>query len=121
MVTQDRSKREHCPSCDGVEMHNHVLVRPGKDVAVFVACADCGEFVARYSLKSYTCDDPYRSFLRLMRQQRMASGSLAASKASGFADELKEEFDLARRLSAEREETRDVEDLLEGIEPGDDD
>lgn len=121
MVTKDRSKREHCPDCDGVEMLNHVLVRPGRDVAVFVACADCGRFVARYTLKSYTCDDPYRSFLRLMRQQRMASGSLAASKAAGFASELEAEFELAKKICAEREEIRDVEEILAGLDAPDPD
>lgn len=116
MELEVRSKREHCPDCDGVTMENHVLMRPGRDVAVFVACSACGAFVARYSLKAYTCDDPYRSFLRLMRQRRMASGSLARDTAESFREELMEEFRTAKEISAGREETRDLEELMDDLD-----
>jgi hypothetical protein len=117
MELEVRSKREHCPDCDAVAMENHVLMRPGRDVAIFVECAACGAFVARYTLKSYTCDDPYRSFLRLMRQRRMASGSLARDTAENFQEELLEEFRLAKEIAAAREETRDLEELMDDLDP----
>ena len=112
-----RTKREHCPHCDGTAMHNLVLMRPGQDVDVFVECAACGRFVARYTLKDYTCEDPYRSFLRRMRQRRMASGSQARQTAERFKADLDADYAQARRLANSGEETRDLEVLLDGPGP----
>ncbi len=79
MSLQVKTKREHCKSCKSKNMQNYVMMEPGEDLTVFVECADCKEFVARYTLKFYTCEDPYRSFLRRMRNQRMSSGPAAAT------------------------------------------
>jgi len=116
MEFEVKSKREHCPDCDGVAVQNHVLMRPGRDVAVFVECASCGAFVARYTLKAYTGNDPYLSFLRLMRQRRMASGSQARATAESYQEELREEFRLAKEIATAREETRDLDELLEDLD-----
>jgi RNase P subunit RPR2 len=107
-----RSKREHCPACDSVAMHNYVHVNPGEDVSVFVECADCGTFVARYTLRAYTCDDPYRSYLRLMRTRGHESGALAHKAGEEFSAKLWADYAEVKRLVQEREEIRDVEDLL---------
>jgi len=115
MPLSPQSKRECCPKCKSYEMHNRVLVRPGEDSAVYVECAACGEFVARYTLKRYTCEDPYRSFLRQMRHQRMSSGALTHKKGQEFADKLWEGWEEAKRLS-EASEIRHMEDLLEEFE-----
>ncbi len=84
-------------------------------MAVFVECADCGAFVARYTLKEYTCDDPYRSYLRMMRGRDMASGADARKKGESFADELWSGYREAKETSLAKEETIDVEDLLGGV------
>ncbi len=111
-----RSKRERCPVCDGTAMHNLVLMRPGKDVAIFAECARCSAFVARYTLRDYTCEDPYRSFLRQMRQRRMASGSLARDTAERFQTELREDYAQARAIADAAAEDRDLEDLLNDLD-----
>lgn len=117
MELEVKTKREHCPHCDGTALHNLVLMRPGRDVDVFVECAACGRFVARYTLKDYTCEDPYRSFLRRMRQRRMASGSKARQSAERFQAELEADYAQARRQVRSDEETRDLEELLDDLGP----
>jgi hypothetical protein len=119
MSLAGRSKREHCPKCDSVEAHNYVLVRPGEDVDVFVECASCGAFVCRYTLKAYTCDDPYRSYLRQMRNRTMDSGSDALQKEKVFASNLWEDYEAVKALTAGNEETVDVEDLLNDVHGAD--
>jgi formate dehydrogenase maturation protein FdhE len=115
MAFEVRTKRERCPACDATSMNNLVHMRPGRSVDVFVECATCGTFVARYTLEAYTCDDPFRSFLRRMRRRRQTSGGAVAKDAAGFKDELREEYETAKRLVAEKEETRFVEDLLDDL------
>lgn len=112
MPLQIRSKREHCPQCDAVEMHNFLLMRPGEDPAVFVECASCHTFVARYTLKCYTCEDPYRSFLRLMRLREQISASAVSSSANQFTERLWSDYAKAKEIAASQEETCDVEDLI---------
>jgi hypothetical protein len=119
MAFEGRSKREHCPKCDSVQMHNYVLVRPGEDVDIFVECGECGTFVCRYTLKSYTCDDPYRSYLRQMRDRTTDSGSDALKKEEEFSTRLWENYRAVKDLVAESEETADIEDLLNDIYGGD--
>ena len=110
-----RSKREQCPACDHRSMQNHVVMRPGKDVEVYVECASCGAFVARYTLKMYTGDDPYVSYLRLMRQHRMSSGAATHSGFEGFRDELLSGYERARAASVADEETLDLDTILDGL------
>jgi hypothetical protein len=116
MTQVRRSKREHCPQCDAVAVHNYVHVSPGSDASIFVECAECGAFVARYTLRAYTCDDPYRSYLRLMRAREHDSGALALKTSEEFTKRLWEDYRLVKELVSRDEETRDVEDLLEDAE-----
>lgn len=116
MSLVQRSKREHCPQCGHVEVQNFVLVQPGEDVEVFVECATCGGFVARYTLRLYTSHDPYRSFLRLMRQRRHASGAAALKQSEDFAKKLWEEYRTVKERVHVNEETRKLEDLLDEMD-----
>ncbi len=115
MPLSPQSKRECCPKCQSYQMQNRVLVRAGEDSAVFVECAACGEFVARYTLKYYTCEDPYRSFLRRMRHQRMSSGVRAHKDGQEFAEKLWKDWEEAKRLS-QAGDAQHMEDLLEEME-----
>ena len=112
-MTQIRhSKRQHCPECDAVAMQNFVRVIPGEDAEVFVECAECEAFVARYTLRSYTCDDPYRSYLRQMRTRGHDSGALAHKTSEEFSTRLWDDYAAVKQQVGEDEENRDVEDLL---------
>ncbi len=92
MSLEVRSKRERCPDCDSRAMNNLVYMRPGQCVHVFVECAECGAFVARYALREYTCDDPFRSFLRRMRRRQSSSGGEVSKDAAGHADQLRADY-----------------------------
>ncbi len=110
-----RSQREQCPKCQKRAMQNHVLMQPGRDVEVYIECDSCGAFVARYTLKMYTGDDPYASYLRLMRQHRMISGTATHTGFEGFRDELLAGFERARAAAMANEETVDLDDMLEDL------
>ena len=116
MTQISRSKRELCPECDSASLHNFVLVQPGEDAAVFVDCADCGAFVARYTLRAYTCEDPYRSHLRLMRSRDMSSGAATKEKGERFAAELWEGYQKAKKITDAMDKSHSVEDLLNQLE-----
>jgi len=46
-------RRERCPKCKGEAFKNNFLLTPGHHARVFVECAACGAFVARYILHAY--------------------------------------------------------------------
>ena len=114
MALNLKSKRERCAQCDSAEMTNLVIVEPGEDMQVFVECAACNAFVARYTIKFYTCEDPYRSFLRQMRHRRMASGPALAKASANFSEELWSTYEKAKEMITSGEETSDLEDILDG-------
>jgi len=116
MSLAEKSKREHCPKCGSIMMSNYILVRPGKDVEVFVECAVCGTFTARYGLHTYTSEDPYRSYLRMMRHRRFSSGADAKKKSKEFSTSLWEDYEKVKKIITDHEETRPVEDLLEEMD-----
>jgi len=116
MTQLERSKLERCPKCDSARLKNYVHIRAGEDAEVFVECADCASFVARYTLRAYTSEDPYRSYLRLMRTKDLASGVRTRSRGEGFAERLWDDFAKVKEEVAEHEEARSVEDLLDNIE-----
>jgi hypothetical protein len=116
MTQVQRSKREHCPQCDSTAMHNYVHVVPGRDAEVFVECIDCGTFVARYTLRAYTSEDPYRSYLRLMRQRDMSSGAATRDAVEQFTTELWEDYQQVKKMVQADEEPRSIEELLDEVE-----
>jgi len=117
MAFEVRTKREHCPKCDATRMENIVHMRPGRRVEVFVECAECGQFVASYTLSAYTCSDPFRSFLRLMRRRRRSSGGAVSREAAEFEKSILAHYREAKEAVAAKEESRDVEDLLDEVGP----
>jgi hypothetical protein len=67
----DEVRRERCPSCDGDTFRNNFQLRTGHHARVFVECARCGAFVARYILHAYV--DPsfdLSSSLHALRRTR---------------------------------------------------
>ena len=116
MTQVQRSRREHCPQCDATAMQNFVHVVPGRDAEVFVECDACGAFVARYTLRAYTSEDPYRSYLRLMRQRRMSSGAATRKASEQFAAEMWADYRRVKEMVAGAEEPRSVDDLLDEME-----
>ncbi|MBN2055040.1 hypothetical protein JW905_08960 [bacterium] len=107
-----KSKREHCPKCGAVIMHNYVLVQPGEEVEVFVECITCGAFVARYTLKDYTGEDPYRSFQRQARKQHQAVDAGNKDDKQKYINKVWENYKKAKSITAVHEDHHDLEDIL---------
>jgi len=106
---------EHCPKCDSVNMKNYVHVETGKDTEVFVECADCGAFVARYGLKHYTSDDAYASYIRLMHTRRMDSGAAATRAIDKFKEELLHNYRKVKEEVANSEDPRSIDEIISTI------
>lgn len=86
-------KIETCPQCGSKDTQNLVRVEPGCPVKVYVRCAECGTFVARYTLERYASDKTYESLLKTSRR----GGCLIASRSraqelEGFSSKVEAEF-----------------------------
>ncbi len=108
----ESAKTERCPKCDGLNMLNYVYVHTGEAVRVYVKCADCGAFVARYVLARYTSDEPYESLLKTLRQFSYASGKRMLREVEEFGGVIQAEFERALRLAREHPESRRVVELI---------
>jgi hypothetical protein len=64
----DTVKRERCPRCAHDAFRNNFLLRSGHHARVFVECAACGAFVARYILHAYV--DPSFDFAASLERLR---------------------------------------------------
>ncbi len=109
------SKREHCPKCSSVKMINYIKILPGEDIEVFLECDECKEFVARYTLKMYTSYDLYASYLRLMHERRMTTGSSTKKALEEFKNKVTEDFKAVKEDAKKREDKRRIEELLEKV------
>ncbi|MFC1799656.1 hypothetical protein ACFL2Z_01935 [Candidatus Eisenbacteria bacterium] len=114
---QDRARLEHCPECDSVEMRNNLYFCPGQRVRVYVQCASCGEFVARYTLKGYTSNKSYESVLSRLRDTRLSSGKRTLRIVEGFEDSVAEEYSHVLDLVKTREDDRRIEEIIESEYP----
>ncbi len=103
---------EHCPACDSVLTKNHVYLCKGEKPRVYIECAECGKFVARYTLLSYTSDKSYESLLQKMRFTRANSGKRTLRMVEGFEDEVKKEFEHVLEIVKTNEDERYVEDII---------
>ena len=52
-MATDTVQRERCPTCGHDAFRNNFLLKSGHHARVFVECAACGAFVARYILHAY--------------------------------------------------------------------
>lgn len=105
-------KTEQCPQCSGKRMSNCVYVRTGEAVRVYVRCADCGAFVARYTLARYTSEQTYESLLRNLRHFAYASGKRCLQEIEEYGTTVAAEFERVCRLADERGEERPIVELI---------
>jgi hypothetical protein len=109
----ESARLEHCMACGSTETKNHVYFCKGRRVRVYMQCARCGEYVARYTLFGYTSDEPYESLLRKMRFTRLASGKRTLKMVEAFGDEVGEEYRHVLELVRTREDERRIEQIIE--------
>ncbi|MBN2184744.1 MAG: hypothetical protein JW746_05405 [Candidatus Krumholzibacteriota bacterium] len=109
---RESARIEHCPSCNSVLTKNNIYFCRGETPRVYVECAECGIFVARYALISYTSDKSYESLLRKMRFTRANSGKRTMKMIEGFETSVKKEFEHVLELVKTDEDKRHVEDII---------
>ena len=105
-------KIEQCPKCNGTNMNNYVYVHTGEAVRVYVKCADCGAFAARYVLSRYTSDEPYESQLRTLRLYSYASGKRMLQEVEEFGGVVEAEFERVQKLAREHPEDRHIVEII---------
>jgi hypothetical protein len=108
----ESARLEHC-GCGSTEMKNNVYFCKGQKIKVYVQCARCGEYVARYTLTGYTSDEPYESLLRKLRFIRLSSGKRALKMVETFGDDVQEEFKHVLDLIRTGEDKRRMEEIIE--------
>lgn len=110
---QERARLEHCPKCGSVEMRNNLYFCKGQRLRVYIQCAGCGEFVARYALKGYTSDKTYESLLSRLRDTRFTSGRRTLRIVEGFGEHVKDEYEHALELIKTQQDERRIEEIIE--------
>ncbi|MBD3285768.1 hypothetical protein GF359_04850 [candidate division WOR-3 bacterium] len=102
---------EHCPKCHSHKTENLVRVQPCKPVRVYVRCAECGTFVARYTLERYTSDKTYESLLSFLRRHGHSICSRnSAHEVDGFSAEVQREF--AETADTPRSDDKRLDELI---------
>jgi hypothetical protein len=110
-----KAKKETCLQCGATEMENLVRIEEGKVLKIYVRCAKCKTFVARYLVSTYTSDMTYESLLRALRTTQISCldcrGSMRELEA--FTGQVKSEFEKTERQVETTPEKRLIVEMLE--------
>ncbi len=109
---QESARIEHCPRCNSTSTKNNMYFSKGKKIRVYIECAECGEFVARYTLTGYTSDKTYESLLQKLRFTRINSGKRTMKMIEGFEDNIRKEYEYVLELVRNDEDSRHIEEIL---------
>jgi len=119
-MAYDAVRRERCPACGHDAFRNNFLLRTGHHARVFVECAACGEFVARYVLHAYV--DPHfnltSSLSRLRHITDDESFRHVVDEMADHQSRARMQFDdVVGRRGAESEPTEPILEIIrrEGI------
>ena len=111
---EETARVEHCRACKSTRMKNNIFFpHGGGDVKIYVQCADCGEYVARYIISGYTSERRYESCLHSLRFDCHASGARTMRKINAFAEKFEREYQHVLDLIREAEDQRDIEQIIE--------
>jgi hypothetical protein len=109
---QERARLEHCPECGSTELRNNVYFCKGQPMRVYVQCARCKEFVARYTLRGYTSNKTYESLLERLRFTRLTSGKRTLRIIEAFGEGVAEEYQHVIDLIRTQQDQRRIEDII---------
>ena len=109
----ESARLEHCMKCGSTVMKNNVYFCKGQRVRVYMQCAECGSYVARYTLSGYTSDEPYESLLRKLRFTRLTSGKRTLSIIEEYGEEIEEEYEHVLELIRTAQDERRIEEIIE--------
>ena len=110
---RERARMEHCLKCNSTSMKNNMYFQRGRDIKVYVRCADCGEYVASYVISEYATECNYESYLRSLRFKRMSSGKRVLRKIRDFAGNVREEYEHVLELIRTQEDDHLIPDIIE--------
>jgi len=110
------AKFERCSRCGSSELQNIFYVESGEPPRVYVRCAKCGAFVARYTLSRYTSDQPYESLLRILRRYSLTDSRRSVAEIEAFTRGIEEKFREALRMAEEGGEKRRIEEIIDESE-----
>ncbi len=108
----ESAKAECCPKCNGTRVTNLVYVRTGEDTRVYVKCADCNSYVARYILSRYTSDRSYESLLQNLRGFAHRSGKRCLEEIEEFGTMVEAEFEHVQKIAEANPQARRVEEMI---------
>lgn len=108
----ENAKKESCPKCDSTNLINYVHVKTGANIRVYIECAECHSYVARYTLLTYTSDKPYEVLLRRLKCLEYSSGKKALRELEEYSRNIESEFDHVRTLITSTETEKTVEDMI---------
>ena len=110
---QESARLEHCMKCGSTDVRNNVYICKGQPIRVYVQCSACKEYVARYTLRGYTSDEPYESLLRKLRYTKFTSGKRTLGMVEAFGEEVADEFIHVTGLIRTDEDERRMEEIIE--------
>ncbi|MCD6579454.1 hypothetical protein J7L48_08250 [bacterium] len=107
----EKIKRENCCLCGSTELENIFQVKTGEPVKVFVRCSKCGAFVARYTLKCYTTNKTYESYIENLKGES-ESGHKTLNEIEFLSQDIQKEFKRLTGLIKTSEEKKKIEDII---------
>ncbi len=114
----ERVRIQHCHSCNSKHTENIFYTKTGDPVAVYVRCAECGTFVAKYILQSYAGHKSYDSYLTSIKGQS-ASGRKTLKDIKKFDIDIQLGYDKVLKLLEDKGE-EEIE-ITRMVEKKDDD
>ena len=108
----ETAKAECCPKCNATRVTNLVYVHTGQDTCVYVKCADCGSYVARYTLSRYTSEMNYETIIANLRGFAHRSGKRCLEEIEEFSTMIQAEFERVQKIALERPQDKRVEQMI---------
>ncbi len=108
----ETAKAECCPKCHGTRMTNLVYVRTGHDTCVYVKCAECGSYVARYVLSRYTSEMNYETILAHLSNFAHRSGKRCLEEIEEFGATIQAEFERVQKIALENPQEKRIEQII---------
>jgi len=110
-----KAKKETCLKCGATDLENLVRVEVGEPLKVYVRCAKCKTFVARYIVSTYTSDMSYESLLRVLRSSQLSCYDCRGSmrELEAFSRQVQQEFQKTERQVEKKLEEQLIVEMLE--------
>jgi hypothetical protein len=113
-----KAKKETCLKCGATDLENLVRIEEGEPLKVYVRCARCKTFVARYIVSTYTSDMSYESLLRVLRTSQLSCYDCRGSmrELEAFSRRVRQEFQRTAQQIEKTPEARLIVEMLKDEE-----